>query len=137
MAQQYAKDQPSGFANRIKNVAIVGATGSVGEYITEYLLKNGRHTVTAITRMDSKSKMPEGVNVAKVNYDDESTLVEALNGQAALIITMKAGQHEAQSKLIEAAAKAKVQWIVPNEYGPDVVANPQMGKVFTYPVLYP
>lgn len=131
MALQYARDQPSGFDNRIKNVAIVGATGSVGEHITEHFLKNGKHTVTAITRADSKSKMPDGVKVAKVNYDDESTLVDALKGQDALVITMKAGQHEAQAKLIEAAAKAKVAWIMPNEYGPDVVAKPEMGKVST------
>lgn len=60
MAQQYANSQPTGFNNRIEHVAIVGATGSVGAYITKELLKRGKHTVTAITREDSKSKMPEG-----------------------------------------------------------------------------
>ena len=134
MAQQYAKDQPSGFSNRIKNIAIVGATGSVGEHLTEHLLKNGNHTITAITRADSKSKMPEGVKVAKVNYEDESTLVDALKGQDALVITMKAGQTDAQGKLIEAAAKANVKWVMPNEYSPDVVANPKMGEVSRAPL---
>lgn len=129
MAPNYANDQPSAFSNRIKNIAIVGATGSVGEHITEYLLKNGKHVVTAITRADSKSKMPNDVKVAKVNYDDQSTLVDALKGQDVLIITMKAGEREAQGKLIEAAAKAKVSWVMPNEYGPDVVGKPKMGEV--------
>lgn len=129
MAQQYAKDQPPGFNNRIENVAIVGAAGSVGAYITQSLLKTGKHTVTAITREDSNSKLPEGVKAAKVNYDDENTLVEALKGQEALVITMKTGQKEASLKLIRAAAKANVSYIMPNEYSPDVRTYPDMGNV--------
>ena len=129
MSPQYVKDQPAGFSNHIKNIAIVGATGSVGEPITEYLLKGGKHVVTAITRADSKSKMPDGVKVAKVNYDDESTLVDALRGQDALVITMKTGQNEAQKKLIEAAAKAKIAWIMPNEYTADVESKTTMPTV--------
>ena len=129
MAQHYAKDQPAGYKNRIENVAIVGATGSVGEYITKYLLHNGKHTVTAITRADSKSQMQNGVKVARVNYDDQNSLVEALKGQDALVVTMKTGQIEQQSKLIDAAAEAKVPWIMPNQYCPDVLARPDMGQV--------
>lgn len=130
MTQQYAKDQPSGFRNSIQNVAIVGATGSVGGHITEHLLKTGKHVVTAITREGSNSTMPDGVKAAKVNYDDPDTLVEALKGQDVLIITMKTGQFEAQARLIEAAAKANVAWIMPNEYSPDLVGNPKMAEVF-------
>ena len=131
MAQQYAKDQPAGFKNQIESVAIVGATGSIGGHITEHLLQTGKHTVTAITRASSKSKMPEGVKVANVNYDDENTIIEALKGQQALIITMKTGPEgkEASLKLIRAAAKANVGWIMPNEYSPDVIARPDMGNV--------
>jgi putative NADH-flavin reductase len=79
MAQKYAKDQPSGFDNHVKNVAVVGVSGSVGEYITKHLLSTGKHTVTAITREGSKSEIPSGVKVAKVNYDQSETLVEALS----------------------------------------------------------
>lgn len=129
MAPNFAKDQPAGSSNYIKNIAVVGVTGSVGEHITEQLLKAGKHNVTAITRADSKSKMPAGVKVAKVNYDDHASLVEALKGQDALVITMKAGQAEAQTKLIEAAAEAKVAWIMPNEYTADVEASPEMARV--------
>ena len=137
MAQQYAKDQPAGFKNHVEAVAIVGATGSVGAHINEHLVKTGKHTVTAITRAGSKSKMPEGVKTASVDYDDESTLVQALKGQQALIITMRAGPEgmEATLKLIRAAAKAKVDWIMPNEYGPDVVARPDMGNVSLAPAV--
>ena len=92
--------------------------------------------MTAITREGSKSKIPEGVKAANVNYDDENTLVEALKGQQALIVTMRTGPEgkEATLKLIRAAAKANVDWIMPNEYCPDVVARPDMGNVSALPV---
>ena len=127
---QYVNDQPAGFKNRIESIAIIGAGGSIGKHFTEHLLKTGKHTVTAITRVDSDSKFPDGVKVAKVNYDDKSSLVNALKGQDALIITMKTSAPKDTSiKLIEAAAEAKVDWIMPNEYGPDVTADVNMGNV--------
>ena len=56
----------------------------------------------------------------KVNYDDQSSLVEALQGQQVLIITMAAtAPPEAQFKLVEAAATANVPFVMPNEYGYD------------------
>jgi uncharacterized protein YbjT (DUF2867 family) len=60
----------------------------VGKFIVEELLKAGKHQVTAITRADSTNKFLAGVEVKHVNYDDPSTLVEALKGQEVLIITM-------------------------------------------------
>ena len=128
MVKGYAKDQHSGFKNHIENVAIVGVSGSVGSYITQQLLKTGKHTVTAVTREGSSSEIPKGVKVANINYDDENTLVEALKGHQALVITMKAGQVEPSLKLIRAAAKAGVDWVMPNEYGPDVRANKSFGQ---------
>lgn len=64
MAQnaKYAKDQQPGFTNRIERVAIVGAGGSVGKYIAQELLKTGKHTVTALTRTTSMTKLPEGLS---------------------------------------------------------------------------
>lgn len=94
--------------------------GQVGTFIVEALLKTGKHKVTAITRADSTSKAPAGVEVKKVNYDDQSSLVEALQGQDALIITMAVtAPPETQDKLIEAAAAANVPWVLPNEFGGD------------------
>lgn len=74
----------------------------------------------AITRGDSSSTIFSGVEIKRVNYDDHSSLVEALQGQDALIITMGVlAPRDQQTKLIEAAAAAKVAWILPNEFGND------------------
>ena len=92
------------------------------------MTKTGRHRVTAITRTDSTSKLPAGVEVKKVNYDDRGSLVEALKGQEVLIITMGVtAPPEQQTKLIEAAAAANVPWVLPNEWGFDGT-NVQLGK---------
>jgi len=84
------------------------------------MLKNGKHKITAITRVGSTSKMPQGVDVKKVDYNNQSSLVEALSGQDALIITMGVtAPPDQQTKLIEAAAAANVPWVIPNEFGGD------------------
>ncbi|KAL8856102.1 MAG: hypothetical protein Q9178_007297 [Gyalolechia marmorata] len=120
MTQQYASNQPEGFSNHIRNVAIVGATGTSGKYIVEALLANGKQKVTAITREGGSAAIPAGVTVKKVNYDDPSTLVSALQGQDALVITMSVrAPPDQQTKLIHAAAEAGVAWILPNEFGYD------------------
>jgi len=92
------------------------------------LLKTGKHKVTAITREDSTSKLADGLLVKQVNYDNQSSLVEALQGQDALIITMSVmASPDQQTKLIEAAAAANVPWVLPNEFGNDAV-NLEMGR---------
>lgn len=118
MSQQYANTQPSDFVNYIRNVAIVGASGNQGSYIVNELLATGKHTVTAITREDSSSTFPQGVHVSKINYASQDSIVAALKGQDALIITMSTTAPQEQVKqLIEAAAKAGVKWVIPNEWG--------------------
>ncbi|RHZ72408.1 hypothetical protein CDV55_108747 [Aspergillus turcosus] len=121
MTQKYAKDQPAGFTNRIERVAIVGAGGTVGKYISQELLQTGQHTVTALTRADSNSTLPAGVRAVTIDYNDESTLVAALQNQQFLIITLSVtAPKDTQSKLIQAAAKAGVRYVMPNCYGGDV-----------------
>lgn len=63
--------------------------------------------------------LPEGVKVAKVDYDKPESLVDALKGQDALVITLSVFAHDLQDKLIQAAADAGVAWILPNEWSPD------------------
>ncbi|CAK7204610.1 hypothetical protein SEUCBS139899_007368 [Sporothrix eucalyptigena] len=119
-AVEYAKDLPAGFKNRIEKVAIVGASGYIGKYFTRELLKTGKHTITALTRADSKNVIPEGVNKAVIDYEDPSTIVKALTGQDFFIITLSVrAPRDLGAKLAAAAAEAGVKWVMPNAYGPN------------------
>ena len=81
-----------------------------------------------ITRADSTNKIADGVEVKKVNYDDQDSLVQALQGQDILIITLGVMVPlEQEQKLFEAAATANVHWVIPNEWGGDGT-NEQLGK---------
>ncbi|KAL4778900.1 hypothetical protein BJX76DRAFT_342262 [Aspergillus varians] len=118
---KYAKNQSVDFKNAIERVAIVGAGGTVGSHITKALLETGRHTVTALSRKGSGNKLPEGVVVAPVDYDDEATIVAALKGQQFLVITMApTAPRDTHSKLVQAAAKAGIPYVMPNGYGADI-----------------
>jgi hypothetical protein len=96
--------------------------------MTEALLKTGKHKVTAITRADSSNVVLEGVASKKVDYSNQESLVEALRGQDALVITMNVmAPPETQAKLIEAAATAGVPWVLPNDFGGDPL-DEELGK---------
>lgn len=98
------------------------AGGTVGRHFTSSLLGTGKHSLTALTRHDSKNALPDGVKGVAVDYSDESSLVEALKGQQVLIITLNArAPPDTASKLHRAAAKAGVPWVIPNIYGQDPV----------------
>lgn len=103
--------------NFLKKVALVGANGNVGSYILSALQAKNQFQITAISRQQSKATFPSGIDVARVDYNEPESLVAALKGQDALIITMSVFAHDAQEKLIRAAAKAGVPWILPNEFG--------------------
>lgn len=118
MALRYASQQASGFVNHIKNIAIVGASGNSGSYMVSALLAKKTFNITAISRADSKGSFPNGVKVAHIDYEKHDTIVAALKGHDALIITMSVfAPRDSQQKLIRAAADANVPWIMPNEFG--------------------
>ncbi|KAJ3564390.1 hypothetical protein NPX13_g7862 [Xylaria arbuscula] len=105
----------------MKNVAIIGATGHLGRYFVEELLKTGQHTITALTRGGgSGHKLPVGVNIVEVDYASEESLVAALQGQEFLAIVLSASAtSETHSLIVKAAAKAGVSYIMPTTYGAD------------------
>lgn len=68
------------------------------------------------------------MEIKRIDYADQASLVEALQGQDALVITMGVGApREQQGKLIEAAAVANVPWVLPNEWGADI-SDPSLSK---------
>ncbi|KAJ5657046.1 hypothetical protein N7507_008996 [Penicillium longicatenatum] len=102
----------------IKNVAIVGASGRIGGAFAKALLETGKHNVTALGREGSNGTFPEGVNVIKVNYDDEDSIISALKGQQFLAITLGVqAPPDLHAKITAAAGKAGVTYIMPNAYG--------------------
>jgi len=73
-------------------------------------------------RAESKGEIPNGVKVAQVNYEDEATLVSALQGQEFLVITLGVlAPPNLHEKLVKAAAKAGVLYVMPNIYGGDIL----------------
>jgi hypothetical protein len=114
----------------IRNIAIVGATGNSGKHMVISLLAKSKFKITAITRAGSATPAP-GVHIATVDYSRPETLVEALKGQDVLITTVGVTAPPGTTTLlIEAAAKAGVPWVLPNEFGGDtddeVVSNDTM-----------
>ena len=68
----------------------------------------------------SQSKLPDGVTVKQVDYEKRETLVEALQGQDALIVTLGGfAPKDLSQKLVDAAGEAGIGWIFPNEWSPD------------------
>lgn len=64
------------------------------------------------------------MKVVEVDYDDEDSIVSALQGQQFLIITLAAtAPGELHGKIVQAASKAGVAYVMPNIFGGDV-ANP-------------
>ena len=109
------------------------AGGNCGSFMTASLLKTGKHTITAITRADSQSKLPEGVISKKVDYSKPETIVEALRGQDALVVTLSGHvSKEAETLLINAAGEAGVGWILPNEWSPDTANEALVKDVFIF-----
>ncbi|KAH7118816.1 hypothetical protein B0J11DRAFT_77551 [Dendryphion nanum] len=107
-------------SNYITKIAIVGAGGNLGTHITHSLLSTKTHTITALTRAESQTQLPTGVLTKTIDYTKPETIVSALQGQEALIITLGVqAPKDTEEKLIRAAAEAGVSWIMPNEWSPD------------------
>ena len=101
--------------------------------MTEALLKTGKHTITALTRAGKKSTFPDGVSVREVDYERSETVVEALKGQDALVMTMAgAVPQELHLMLVKAAGDAGVPWIMPNEWSPDTANEALLDDVFLF-----
>ncbi|PVH82295.1 NAD(P)-binding protein [Cadophora sp. DSE1049] len=121
--------------NHIVKVAIIGASGNSGKYMTSALLAANKHTITAITRHDSTATFPPGISVSTVDYTDTSSLITALKGQDALIITLSGhtpNLQETEKTIITAAAEAGVPWIFPNEWSPDTANEDLVKDIFIF-----
>ena len=103
----------------IKNVIVLGATGSIGPAIVHALRSHpARFTVSVYTRVESKAELPSGITVYRGDYGVES-LGKAFEGQDAIVSAVPTFSTLQQIRIIDVAISAGVRRFVPSEYGTD------------------
>ncbi|KAF7546251.1 hypothetical protein G7Z17_g8571 [Cylindrodendrum hubeiense] len=102
-----------------KNIAIVGASGTVGRIILDGLIASSKFNITAISRQDSSAVFPTGVTVRKTDFTDVD-LLDAFKGQDVVISALGAGGFTEQRKLVDAALLAGVKHFLPSEFSASV-----------------
>ncbi|KFX90119.1 hypothetical protein V490_06638 [Pseudogymnoascus sp. VKM F-3557] len=92
--------------NHVKNIIIVGASGQLGGQLVNNLLQTSRFNIAAISQ-------------------------SALQGQDVLIIAFGFDVPlDLQARIIDAAGRAEVPWIIPNEWSGDGT-NEELCEVFS------
>lgn len=119
----------SNMSSSMKNVMIIGASGSIGLAVISSLLANN-FTVSVLTRESSTATFPQTVTVHKTDYTTES-LVKAFQGQHAIVSAIATFSTSLQTTIISAAVQAGVQRFVPSEFGIDT-SSPEI-EVFIPP----
>ncbi|KAI4694620.1 hypothetical protein J4E81_006218 [Alternaria sp. BMP 2799] len=103
----------------LKNIAILGPGGNVGNAIITELLKDGpRFTITGITRSASSYTPPPTITHRTVDYTSFSSLQAAFQNQDAVVncITGGATHYEPSKLIIDAAVAAGVKLFFANEF---------------------
>lgn len=103
-------------ASEIKNVLLIGASGNLGPSILREFL-NSPFNVSVLSRQESTSTFPSGVNVIRADYSNASSLTTALKGQDAVISIVGGVALGDQQKFIDAAIAAGVKRFLPSEFG--------------------
>lgn len=100
-------------------IAIIGATGTIGEQVTGYLLNRG-HSVTAIARHPDRSVPHPGLSYRAADLFDFDQLRAALKGHDALVVAYapKDNGYEGYMLLVEAAWRIKrvFKEVIPDAY---------------------
>ncbi|WP_404334749.1 NmrA family NAD(P)-binding protein [Sphingomonas sp. MMS12-HWE2-04] len=94
-------------------IAIAGATGRVGAALVRALTEDPVHIV-ALTRTPKAGAVPDGVILAKVDFDVPATLAEALHGADRLFLAHGTSDRQVadENLMIDAAVAAGVSHIV-------------------------
>jgi saccharopine dehydrogenase-like NADP-dependent oxidoreductase len=103
----------------IKTLAIIGASGNVGEGVLPSLLQKTNLQITVISRPESKATFPAAVNVVRASADDPASFEKAFQGQDAVLSLVPSFGASNESLIVDAAAKAGVKYFVPSQFGHD------------------
>ncbi|KAI4644929.1 hypothetical protein J4E93_005727 [Alternaria ventricosa] len=108
----------------IKNVIILGASGSVGAPILDALLAEPSFNVTIVSRASSSVSFPSHIPIIKISdaFTTEE-LTEAFKGQDTVVVALSTspvtagGEDGLAFRLIDAALAARVERFIPSEFG--------------------
>ncbi|KAK5128000.1 hypothetical protein LTR85_005117 [Meristemomyces frigidus] len=109
----------------LKNVALVGASGNLGSKVLSALLKQDKRNITVVSRPSSSAQFPASVEVHKAEYTDAASLQSAFKGKDVVVIMLAFAGLQDEIKILEAAARAGVKYVIPSEYGAPS-KNPKM-----------
>ena len=104
-------------------MALVGASGNIGQRTLVRLIEHAIHDITVIVRPESLSQFPPEAAVTRLSFDDKDAIIQALRGREVLILQLGMGVTEYHKCFIEAAAEAGVKYIFPTEFGSDPEAK--------------
>ena len=106
--------------------------GKFTQAILDQLLRSG-FEVTILTRQGSVPSPPSSMTSVSVNYESLDSLINALQGQDAVVSTQDPDDAADQIRLVEAAAKAQVKRFIPSEFRSDTLNE----KIRALPVSQP
>ncbi|KAJ5370227.1 uncharacterized protein N7496_006319 [Penicillium cataractarum] len=107
-------------------VAVVGATGGMGQLVVMELIKRGV-AVKALVRPNTDASRTQklreaGVIITPVNLSDVTSLTRELTGATCVVSTLQGLReviHSLQGKLLQASVAAKVQRFIPSDFSLD------------------
>ncbi len=103
------------FRSLLQLIGSLQAAGTIGSHITKALLTAG-FTVTIVTRLESKSRFPDNVNIIRTDYSAPA-LKEALRGQDAAVSAVGIAGISTQVEMIDAAEAAGVRRFIVSDFG--------------------
>ncbi|KAK3314127.1 hypothetical protein B0H66DRAFT_371990 [Apodospora peruviana] len=102
----------------LKNIAITGASGSLGSVVLQKLISSETFNIRVVRRTGSSATFPSNIEVVDADFNDPSSLETALAGQDAVINAIAVyGDTRPHLAIAKAAVAAGVKRFIPSEYG--------------------
>ncbi|KAH6866256.1 hypothetical protein B0T10DRAFT_502680 [Thelonectria olida] len=114
----------------IKKVAILGASGTLGQVIVPALLRAG-FEVTSIARPGARPHLYTGVVAKTALYDDLPALTTALQGQHAVVEAFNPAAAVHQGTIVQAALAAGVTHLITPDFSSDTF-NPHAHELLIF-----
>lgn len=114
-------------SSQLKNILLIGAGGKLGPSILSALSQEPSFNLTILSRTSSASIFPPHIKVQRISDTyPETELLEAFQGQDAIVSTIATASADVQKKFIDVAIKAGVKRFMPSEFGGDVLNEKAM-----------